>query len=229
MFPLSRSSGCCTAFDHDDGSRYFHDENNFFVFGGSKNFMGSFKINANNWCVPRGHSAVCFLPSDPTMRCRPHRIIFPEHQSVLDGPAEELAAARAHMRASNPNLPGLQLGLGAEFKIPFCSSSSGTVRDMFSGTNESWVNNTCVTGAAQPFEFECGPNNAMPSTRMNTFSVPDAGKFSFGCHGGPQSLPLASWQKLKNEDGTFREAGSKVVGMRTDAELAAAAHALLRF
>ena len=38
-------------FDHDDGSRYFHDENNFFVFGGSKNFMGSFKINANNWCV----------------------------------------------------------------------------------------------------------------------------------------------------------------------------------
>ena len=45
----------------------------------------------------------------------------------------------------------------------------------------------------------------------------------------PQSLPLASWQKLKNEDGTFREAGSKIVGMRTGAELAAAAHALLRF
>ena len=35
--------------DHDDGSRFYRDESNVFLFGGTKNFMGASKNASGNW------------------------------------------------------------------------------------------------------------------------------------------------------------------------------------
>ena len=47
--------------DHDDGSRFYQDEHNVFLFGGTKNFMGAHKNVSDNL------------------------YIYPEHISTLDG------------------------------------------------------------------------------------------------------------------------------------------------
>ena len=83
----------------------------------------------------------------------------------------------------------------------------------------------------------------MPATSGNRYLTPDP-EMVFGCHPGtaaepnqtrtalPNSTnqPLASWQAGgQNWDGTQREGGSRVAPLPTDAELAAAARALLQF
>ena len=52
-------AGC--AFDHDDGSRFFHDTNNFEVYSSTKNYLGQGKVSSGNWKI------------------------YPEHYDTLDG------------------------------------------------------------------------------------------------------------------------------------------------
>lgn len=88
-----------------------------------------------------------------------------------------------------------------------------------------------MTSAPDPYAFECGPNNAYPSTHHNTF-LSNQTTLSFSCKGGPpsdQNQPLAGWQKGVSYDGTPREAGSAIGPLPTDAQLEAAAHRMLQF
>ena len=187
--------------DHDDGSRYYNDHSNFFLYGGYENYMGNHKTSSNNIYV------------------------FPEYQSVLDG---DIARSREQIeRAALARRP-VRLGYGRLYKQPFCAISQGTDKTQFSGTDEEWSNNTCITAHGTPYLFECGGNAVQPVTHDNRFMIPNASTFAINC-GAHTNLSLAEWQRMTNWDGSPKDARSTIGAIPPDEAIAAMAYDLLGF
>ena len=108
--------------DHDDGSCYYYDTYNYFVYGGYKNYLGHSKVVKYNYYV------------------------YPD---------------------ANPH------------GHPYCGLSNGaSTTNLPSGWGEVWVNNTCIIGNPNIYEFgSCTPtgNNTglIPFTANNTFYAPN--------------------------------------------------------
>lgn len=199
------------AVDHDDGSRYYHDDFNLFLFGGYENFMGKHKVSQNNLYV------------------------YPEYQSPLDGGdglflARRLLANRVLPRRRRPidQASNDEPNVGRLYKQPFCAISQGTDATQFSGNNESWSNNTCITTSGSPYQFECGGVATRPATHDNRFLVPAGTNLTFTC-GSYKNIPLAEWQKIPNWDGTAADARTIIGAIPSDADLISMAKEVLGF
>ena len=109
------------ALDHDDGSCYWRDHDNFLVFGGCKNFLGSHKSSDNNVILYPGTAA----RSDGNRRCvTDDNNVFAEHYFEGNACAVEDDTPYSYFgcNASNVNLTTYR----SRFNLLFSDSNNFT-------------------------------------------------------------------------------------------------------